>query len=341
MKLTSCSPINQMPETAIIITSGEPAGIGPDIIAGLDPSRFDARLVVIGDRQLLATRAAALGSTIEFIAYDKKSAAGKAIEVIHQPLAQPSLPGQLDSANADYVLTLLKRACSACLDGEFDAMVTAPVQKAIINRAGIQFSGHTEYLADICQVSKPVMLLVAAHLRVALVTTHLPLRDVADAISEQAISEVVEILDRDLRSRFAIRNPLIKVCGLNPHAGENGFLGREEVEIIIPSLEKLKRNGVNLGGPFPADTLFTTAMLRDADAVVAMYHDQGLPVLKHLGFHNAVNTTLGLPIIRTSVDHGTALDLAGSKQARPDSLIAAIDSAILQAGNRQTNASGA
>lgn len=341
MKLTSCSPINQMPEAAIIITSGEPAGIGPDIIAGLEPSRFDARLVVIGDRQLLATRVAALGSAIEFIPYDKISAAGNAIEVIHQPLAQPSLPGQLDSANADYVLTLLKRACGACLDGEFDAMVTAPVHKEVINRAGIQFSGHTEYLADICQVPKPVMLLVAAHLRVALVTTHLPLRDVADAISEQAITEVIEILDRDLRNRFAIRNPLIKVCGLNPHAGENGFLGREEIEIIIPSLEKLKRGGVNLSGPFPADTLFTTAMLRDADAVVAMYHDQGLPVLKHLGFHNAVNTTLGLPIIRTSVDHGTALDLAGSKQARPDSLFAAIDSALLQAGNRQANASGA
>lgn len=331
-----------MPDINIVITSGEPAGIGPDIIAAIDPTRFDARLVVIGDRHLLATRAQALGSKIEFVEYDKKKpAAGNAIEVIHQPLTRPGLPGQLDVANAEYVLQLLERACSACLDGEFDAMVTAPVQKEIINRAGIAFSGHTEFLAEICQVPKPVMLLVAAELRVALVTTHLPLRSVADAISEQAITEVIEILDRDLRSRFAIQNPLIKVCGLNPHAGENGYLGSEEIEIIIPALERLKRAGINLSGPFPADTLFTPNMLRDADAVVAMYHDQGLPVLKHVGFHNAVNTTLGLPIIRTSVDHGTALDLAGSQQARPDSLFAAIDSAILQARNQQANASGA
>jgi len=341
MKPTSFTPINQMPDVGIIITSGEPAGIGPDIIAGIDPSSFDARLVVIGDHQLLATRAAALGSEIEFVEYGKKPAAGSTIEVIHLPLTRPALPGQLDSANAGYVLKLLERACSACLDGEFDAMVTAPVQKEIINRAGISFSGHTEFLAEICQVSKPVMLLVAAQLRVALVTTHLPLRDVADAISEQAITEVIEILDSDLRSRFAIQNPLIKVCGLNPHAGENGYLGREEIEIIIPTLDRLKRGGINLSGPFPADTLFTANMLQDADAVVAMYHDQGLPVLKHVGFHNAVNTTLGLPIIRTSVDHGTALDLAGSKQARPDSLFAAIDSAILQARNKQANASSA
>ena len=331
-----------MPDVSIIITSGEPAGIGPDIIAAIDPSRFDARLVVIGDRQLLATRANALGSKIEFVEYDKtRPEAGNVIEIIHQPLTRPGLPGQLDVANAEYVLKLLERACAACLAGEFDAMVTAPVQKEIINRAGIDFSGHTEYLAEICKVSKPVMLLVAAQLRVALVTTHLPLRSVADAISEQAITEVIEILDRDLRSRFAIRNPLIKVCGLNPHAGENGYLGREEIEIIIPTLERLKRAGINLSGPYPADTLFTANMLQDADAVVAMYHDQGLPVLKHVGFHSAVNTTLGLPVIRTSVDHGTALDLAGSKRARPDSLFAAIDSAILQARNQQANASGA
>jgi len=341
MKPTSFIPTNQMPDVGIIITSGEPAGIGPDIIASINPSSFDARLVVIGDHQLLATRAAALGSSIEFVEYDKKPVAANAIEVIHQSLTRPGVPGQLDSANAGYVLKLLERACSACLDGEFDAMVTAPVQKEIINRAGISFSGHTEFLAEICGVSKPVMLLVAVQLRVALVTTHLPLRDVADAISEQAITEVIEILDRDLRSRFAIQNPLIKVCGLNPHAGENGYLGREEIDIIIPTLDKLQRGGINLSGPFPADTLFTASMLRDADAVVAMYHDQGLPVLKHVGFHNAVNTTLGLPIIRTSVDHGTALDLAGSKQARPDSLFAAIDSAILQASNKKANASGA
>jgi 4-hydroxythreonine-4-phosphate dehydrogenase len=329
-----------MPETRIVITAGEPAGIGPDIIAGIDPANFDARLVVVGDRQLLATRAAALGSGIEFVEYDDQPTLGKRIPVIHQPLAQPCQPGLLNEANAGYVLKLLERACRACLDGEFDAMVTAPVQKEIINRAGIKFSGHTEFLAEICQVPKPVMLLLADRLRVALVTTHLPLRDVADAITEQAITAVVEILDRDLRSRFAIRDPLIKVCGLNPHAGENGHLGREEIEIIIPALDRLRKKGINLGGPYPADTLFTGHMLQDADAVLAMYHDQGLPVLKHVGFHNAVNTTLGLPVIRTSVDHGTALDLAGSGKARPDSLFAAIDSAILQAHNMQANASG-
>jgi len=340
MKPTSFSPISQMPDTRIIITSGEPAGIGPDIIAGIDPANFDARLVVIGDQQLLAARAAALGSGIEFVEYDNQPTSGNRIQVIHQPLEQACQPGRLDQANAGYVLQLLQRACRACLGGEFDAMVTAPVQKEIINRAGTRFSGHTEYLADICKVQKPVMLLLAAQLRVALVTTHLPLRDVAAAISEQAIADVVEILDRDLRSRFAIRNPLIKVCGLNPHAGENGYLGREEIEIIIPTLDRLRNSGINLTGPYPADTLFTEHMLQDADAVLAMYHDQGLPVLKHVGFHSAVNTTLGLPIIRTSVDHGTALDLAGSGQARPDSLFAAIDSAIMQAHNMQANASG-
>ncbi len=335
------SPTSRMPDVSIIITSGEPAGVGPDIIAAIDPARFDARLVIIGDLPLLAARAAALGSATEFIEYDSQPVSKRQLEVIHQPLVQPCLPGRLDSANAEYVLQLLERACRACLNGEFDAMVTAPVQKEIINRAGIDFSGHTEFLAGICEVPKPVMLLLADSLRVALVTTHLPLRQVADAISEQSVTQVVETLDRDLRTRFAIPKPLIKVCGLNPHAGENGYLGHEEIEIIIPALQALRARGIKLGGPYPADTLFTENMLRDADAVLAMYHDQGLPVLKHVGFHNAVNTTLGLPIIRTSVDHGTALDLAGSNRARPDSLFAAIDSAILQARNLQANASGA
>ncbi|MDH3761986.1 MAG: 4-hydroxythreonine-4-phosphate dehydrogenase PdxA [Gammaproteobacteria bacterium] len=330
-----------MPEAGIIITSGEPAGIGPDIIAAIDPPRFDARLVVIGDRQLLAARAQALGSKIEFVEYGEKPPAGNRIETIHQPLAVPAVAGQLDAANAGYVLQMLERACNACLAGEFDAMVTAPVQKDIINRAGIDFTGHTEFLAEICQAPKPVMLLIAGQLRVALVTTHLPLRAVADAINRQVITEVIEILHHDLRRRFALPNPRIKVCGLNPHAGENGYLGREEIEIIIPTLEALRAGGIDLSGPYPADSLFTTGMLQDADAVVAMYHDQGLPVLKHVGFHNAVNTTLGLPIIRTSVDHGTALDLAGSAEARPDSLFAAIDSAILQASNRQADAPAA
>lgn len=337
----SFTPKSPMPDVGIIVTSGEPAGIGPDIIAAIEPANFDARLVVIGDRQLLQARADALGSKLEFTEYGEKPETDNCIEIIHQPLSGPALAGQLDSVNAGYVLNMLERACKACLDGEFDAMVTAPVQKEIINRAGKDFSGHTEFLADICQVPRPVMLLIAGQLRVALVTTHLPLRNVADAITSEAITDVIEILHHDLRQRFALSNPLIKVCGLNPHAGESGYLGREEIDVIIPALENLRSRGINLGGPYPADTLFTENMLHDADAVVAMYHDQGLPVLKHVGFHNAVNTTLGLPIVRTSVDHGTALDLAGSRQARPDSLFAAIESAIEQARHKKANASGA
>lgn len=330
-----------MPEARIVITSGEPAGIGPDIIARIDPATFEARLVVIGDLDMLRARAETLGTDTVFISYADKSVNSAAIEVIDHPLSQPCTPGQLDSANADYVLAILERACKACLDGEFDAMVTAPVQKEIINRAGIPFTGHTEFLAEICQAPRPVMLLIAEQLRVALITTHLPLRDVADAITPTAIREVIEILDRDLQDRFGLSNPHIKVCGLNPHAGENGYLGREEIEVIIPALEALKNCGINLSGPYPADSLFTPGMLADADAVVAMYHDQGLPVLKHVGFHNAVNTTLGLPIIRSSVDHGTALELAGSSQARPDSLFAAIRSAIFQTRQKQLHAPGA
>ena len=337
----SFSRINPMHKSRIIISSGEPAGIGPDIVASIDPGQFDARLVVIGDREMLQSRAIALGSKVPFCEFSEGLAPDNTIEVINQPLLAPAVPGQLDIANADYVLSMLKTACRGCLDKLFDAMVTAPVQKEIINRAGIDFSGHTEFLAEICNTPRPVMLLVADQLRVALITTHLPLREVADAINENAIREVIEILARDLRERFGIDNPHIKVCGLNPHAGENGYLGAEENEIIIPTLDALKSEGINLTGPLPADTLFTSHMLADADAVVAMYHDQGLPVLKHVGFHNAVNTTLGLPIIRTSVDHGTALDLAGTEKARPDSLFAAIDSAIFQIRNKRLNAPGA
>ena len=329
-----------MPDIRIIITAGEPAGIGPDIIAAIDAQAFDARLVVIGDNELLRSRAEALGSKTSFVTYGEKMDASNTIEIIHHPLSTASTPGQLDSANADYVLAILEKSCRACLAGEFDAMVTAPVQKETINRAGIPFSGHTEFLAEICAAPRPVMLLIADQLRVALITTHLPLREVADAITETAIREVIEILDHDLRSRFGLTSPHIKVCGLNPHAGENGYLGTEEIDIIIPTLQALKDSGISVSGPFPADTLFTHSMLADADAVVAMYHDQGLPVLKHVGFHNAVNTTLGLPIIRSSVDHGTALDLAGTTAARPDSLFAAIDSAIFQARQVRLNASG-
>ena len=318
-----------MPEPCLVITSGEPAGIGPDIVASLDPGAFDARLVIVGNRALLETRAAAIGAQIELIDYGT-ARTGDAIEVIDTPLAREPTPGKLDAANAHYVLETLERACRGCLDGEFDAMITAPVSKEIINSAGIAFSGHTEYLAELCESPRPVMLLIAGNLRVALVTTHLPLRAVADTISGELIEEIVTRLHSGLQTRFGLPNPRIKVCGLNPHAGENGYLGHEENQIIIPTLERLREQEIDVPGPYPADTLFTQAQLADADAILAMYHDQGLPVLKHYGFHNAVNTTLGLPIVRTSVDHGTALDLAGSGDARADSLVAAVESALQQ-----------
>ena len=232
--------MTQMPEPRIIITSGEPAGIGPDIIASIDPARFPAELTVIGDRDMLKSRADALGSQTRFCAPADKPQPGKTIAIEDRPLATPCVAGKLDRTNAQYVLGMLRDACLGCLDNRFEAMVTAPVHKEIINRAGISFSGHTEYLAEICKARKPVMLLATDHLRVALVTTHLPLRQVADAVTADAISEVVEILDRDLRNRFGIRQPHIKVCGLNPHAGENGYLGREEIDTIIPAMEKLK-----------------------------------------------------------------------------------------------------
>ena len=298
---------------SIIISSGEPAGIGPDIIAKINPQDYQARLIVAGDRDLIESRIQKHGGVAGCVDYSPTTTDSKPanqFEIMPFKLGCESIPGQLNTDNAQYVLDILTRCCNGCLDGEFAAMVTAPVQKDIINTAGVAFSGHTEMLAELCDVSKPVMLLAADKLRVALVTTHLPLRSVADAITQGVIIETVQIIDRDLKSRFGLESPLIKVCGLNPHAGENGYLGMEEIEIIEPALETLKSQSIRVQGPYPADTLFTPAGLKDADAVLAMYHDQGLPVLKHVGFHNAINTTLGLPIIRTSVDHGTALDLA-------------------------------
>lgn len=316
----------------IAITSGEPAGIGPDIIAQIDHVNFDARLVIIGDQDLIQHRAKQIGFTHQYTDYrpDQEKVNRVLLEILHIPLDSPCEAGKLDQRNASYVLKTLERSCTGCLSGEFDAMVTAPVQKDIINQAGIPFSGHTEYLAEICGTKKPVMLLVAGNLRVALATIHIPLRQVSDTINTELIIEISDILDHDLRTRFGLCNPHIKVCGLNPHAGENGYLGHEEIEFIIPAIESMQSRGINVSGPYPADTIFTPAVLSDADVVLAMYHDQGLPVLKHAGFHNAINTTLGLPIIRSSVDHGTALDLAGSDKAHPGSLIAAIGSAIFQ-----------
>ncbi len=324
----------------IAITAGEPAGVGADIICSIDPNRFDARLIIIGDRELLESRARTLGSRLELVGYQASSPpVGPCLEVIHLPLRTTCTAGKLNRENAAYVLSTLDRACQGCLQSQFDAMVTAPIQKDIINQSGVAFSGHTEYLAELCSAARPVMLLATEKLRVALVTTHMPLRDVATSISQELIMEIANILDLDLRQRFNIAKPQIKVCGLNPHAGEGGYLGREEIEIITPAIEKLKLQGLNISGPYPADTVFTPPGLSNADVILAMYHDQGLPVLKHAGFHRAINTTLGLPIIRTSVDHGTALDLAGSGKADPGSLYAAIESAISQSKSRARHTS--
>ncbi len=325
-------PMNKLP--VIAITSGEPAGIGPELMAFINRSKFAARLVLIGDQELLLSRAAKINKPIKLQAYQADNKAPEdSLEFIHIALKTPAIAGQLNTKNARYVLDTLDAACKGCLNGEFDAMVTAPIQKDIINQAGISFSGHTEYLAELCQSPKPVMLLAAGSLRVALATTHLPLSEVPAAINTTELKQIIQILHDDLSRKFALQQPHIKVCGLNPHAGESGYLGREEIEIITPVINFMKQQGINVSGPYPADTVFTNESLKDADAILAMYHDQGLPVLKHVGFNHAINTTLGLPIIRTSVDHGTALQLAETGKANPESLFAAIDSAINQSQN--------
>ena len=301
---------------AIAVTSGEPAGIGPDICLRLADRSWPARLVVLGDRNLLATRARALGLD------------ASRIEICDVPLQQPALAGRLDPANARYVLDILDVALAGCRRGDYAAMVTAPVHKGIINDAGIPFSGHTEYLADHTATPRVVMMLSGAGLRVALATTHLALKDVPAAITRDDLEITIRILHADLQARFGIARPRILVAGLNPHAGEGGHMGREEIEVISPVLDKLRAEGMNLVGPLPADTLFTKKVLAGSDAQLAMYHDQGLAVLKYAAFDEGINVTLGLPIIRTSVDHGTALDLAGTGKASPTSLFAAIDAAI-------------
>ena len=313
----------------IAITTGEPAGIGPDLCVTLQAHDLDAELVLIGDPQLLTARAAELGRRFEAPRYrpDSEPQAGRiCIEPV--TLAAPAVSGQLNTANAPYVLALLDRAIDGCLRHEFQAMVTAPVHKGVINDAGIAFTGHTEYLADKSASQQVVMMLAAPGLRVALVTTHLPLSRVAQAITAPGLEAVLRCTARELQDRFGIARPRILVAGLNPHAGEGGHLGHEEREIIEPVIEKLQREGLQLRGPLPADTLFTPPLLAQADAVVAMYHDQGLPVLKHLGFGQAVNITLGLPFVRTSVDHGTALDRAGTGNIDSGSLAAAIRYAV-------------
>nr|WP_314492282.1 4-hydroxythreonine-4-phosphate dehydrogenase PdxA [uncultured Pseudomonas sp.] len=321
------------------LTPGEPAGIGPDLCLLLATQAQPHPLIAITDRDLLAERATQLGLAIDLHSVapgqwpDAPAPAGS-LYVWHTPLAHPAVAGKLDKANAAFVLETLTRAGMGCLNGDFAGMVTAPVHKGVINEGGVAFSGHTEFLAELTHTAQVVMMLATGNLRVALVTTHLPLREVADAITAERLERVTRILHDDLRDKFGIARPRILVCGLNPHAGESGHLGREEIDIIEPALERLRSEGMDLRGPLPADTLFTPKYLEHCDAVLAMYHDQGLPVLKYKGFGAAVNVTLGLPIVRTSVDHGTALDLAGTGRVDTGSLHVALQTAYQMAENR-------
>jgi 4-hydroxythreonine-4-phosphate dehydrogenase len=308
----------------LLLTPGEPAGIGPDLAVALAQAPLDFALTAVADPELLLRRAEQLGLPLRprIVAAPAAGLAAAAGELAVLPvaLAVSAVAGRLDPRNAGYVLECIRRATAATLAGQADALVTGPVHKAVINDAGIAFSGHTEFIAGLCGAAQPVMMLVAGSLRVALATTHLPLRAVADAITIDGLVSVLEVLHADLREHFGIADPAILVCGLNPHAGEGGHLGGEEIAVIAPALERLRLRGWRLPGPLPADTLFTPRHLAGADAVLAMYHDQGLPVLKYAGFGQAVNVTLGLPIIRTSVDHGTALELAGRGGAQAGSL---------------------
>jgi 4-hydroxythreonine-4-phosphate dehydrogenase len=321
----------------IALTPGEPAGIGPDLCIQLVQQDLPCEIVVIASPQLLEERARQLGLPLQIMEFDSTMPAAVQtagiIRVLPVELAEPAQCGQLNPANSRYVLKTITKATRGCMDAVFDAMVTGPVHKGIINDAGLPFSGHTEFIASITG-GHPVMMLATPGLRVALATTHLPLSEVSSAITHTRLRMVIRILDHDLRARFDITNPKIVVCGLNPHAGENGHLGREEIEIIEPVLDSFRKQGLNLQGPLPADTLFTAKYLNSADAVLAMYHDQGLPVLKYVGFGRAVNITLGLPIIRTSVDHGTALELAGTGKADLGSLQFALQNALTMAAQQ-------
>ena len=326
---------------SIAVTCGEPAGIGPEILAMLAQRQIDqrlpARLVLIGDRELLTARAKRIGLAPTYADYDPVAFGPRgAIEVLDLPLAVPPVAGHPDPTNARSVLATLERACDGCMAGEFAAMVTAPVQKSAIEDAGIAFSGHTEFLAERSRTPHVVMMLVGGDaktpLRVALATTHLPLKNVAAALTKESLRTTLEIVARELRDKFGLKTPRIAVCGLNPHAGESGHLGHEEIDVIAPAIAAVQAQGVDIAGPIPADTVFVPSIASRYDAIVAMYHDQGLPVLKAASFGRGINITLGLPFIRTSVDHGTALDLARDPAlagtADPGSLFAAFDLAI-------------
>jgi 4-hydroxythreonine-4-phosphate dehydrogenase len=326
----------------IVITSGEPAGVGPDACVSLAQRDWEADLVVAADADVLAATAEALGFplTLErYVATRLPKPHRKGIlQVMHIPTRCPVVPGHPDVRNAPYVIEMLDRACDGCTNGEFAAMVTAPVQKSTLLDAGYRFSGHTEYLAERTRAALPVMLLINDQLRVALVTTHLALSDVPRAITRDRLRSTLQIVNMELERHFSLQPPRIAVLGLNPHAGEGGHLGREELDIIEPVMAELTAEGMNLQGPVPADTAFTPRFLKTVDVIVAMYHDQGLPVIKHVGFGNAVNMTLGLPILRTSVDHGTALTLARSGKADTGSLSAAVALAIDLASARSDHA---
>lgn len=315
----------------IAVTAGEPAGVGPELCAALATAGLPARIVVIADRELLNARTGiswpdfAGGCTVNEPEYS----------VLHVPLAKMSLPGVLDGANSHYVLRTLGIACDGCTDGLFSAMVTAPVHKGVINDAGVAFTGHTEYLAERTHTPRVVMMLAGGGLRVALATTHLALKDVAAAITRESLTQILRVLHHDLKQHFGVAQPRIAVAGLNPHAGESGHLGREEIDVIMPVIQSLRAEGMMLSDTLPADTLFNPQRLAQYDAVLAMYHDQGLPVLKYASFGAGVNITLGLPIIRTSVDHGTALDIAGRGVADAGSLLEAVKLAIELANHRR------
>ena len=311
----------------LALTAGEPAGIGPELCLQLALEARNAGVVVVASRPLLEARAKQMNLAVELRAWqpgESPEMEAGLLSVLHVDGCANHEPGTLDTGSGAYVLRALEVAANGCLSGDFDGMVTAPVHKGVINDAGIAFSGHTEFLQELCGVDRVVMMLATEELRVALVTTHLPLKDVSAAITPERLTQVTRILDADLKKFFGVARPRILVAGLNPHAGEGGHLGREEIDTIEPTLEALRAEGISLTGPLPADTLFTPHWLDQADAVLAMYHDQGLPVLKFQGFGRAVNITLGLPIVRTSVDHGTALDLAGTGRADAGSLHTAL-----------------
>ena len=316
----------------IVITPGEPAGVGPDLLIQLAQQFWPVELVACADPELLVARAKQLNLPLTLKAYSPnaphEAQPAGSLSILPVPLATPVIAGQLNVKNGSYVTETLAKACDGCLNGEFAALVTGPVHKGIINDAGMSFSGHTEFFAERSHCHRVVMMLATEELRVALVTTHLPLKEVAGAITYTSLREVINILHHDLHTKFGISSPVIYVCGLNPHAGEGGHMGMEEIDTIIPALDSLRSEGMKLIGPLPADTLFQPKYLEHADAILAMYHDQGLPVLKYQGFGRAVNITLGLPFIRTSVDHGTALELAGTGHADVGSFITALKLAI-------------